>query len=437
MEPVNIALLGVGVVGQSTINVLRQNQADLARRIGREICLMGVAVKDPNKHRACDLADVPFFDAHELVNHPKVDIVVELMGGIDLAKELLLEALHANKHCVTANKALIAQAGHELFKLAASKDRMISFEASVAGGIPIIKSIREGLQGNQILSCKGIVNGTCNYILTKMRDESWSFEYALKQAQLLGFAEMDPTFDVEGIDSAHKLAILASIAFGIPLQFDLIHIKGIKDICAMDVAMAQELGFEIKLLAIAKRQSEGIELRVHPTLIKKKSMLASVNGAMNAVLVDANAVGPTMYYGAGAGGGPTASAVVADIVETARMLSNPQVRVPYLAFPDAALAQTKILSLSDHHTGAYFRIQVADEPGVLASITELLSKQNISIKSLIQKDPTVSKDNHVTVILLTHPACWHQLMQAKDDIERLDSTYQSISFLPIEPIEDQ
>lgn len=434
MEQVNIALLGLGVVGAGTVEVLKSNRENLARRLGRQINIFGVAVKDQSKPRTCDLSDIPFFDAQTLVTHPDVDIVVELIGGEDTAKSLIIQALQANKHCITANKALIAKHGNELFDLAASKDRMIGFEAAVAGGVPIIKSIREGLQGNQVTACKGIINGTCNYILSQMRAKHWTFEYALAQAQALGFAELDPSFDIDGIDTAHKLTILASIAFGIPLQFDKVSIEGIRHISPIDVQYANELGYEIKLLGIAKVVSAGVELRVHPTLIARESMLASVDGAMNAVMVDANAVGPTMYYGQGAGGGPTASAVVADIVETTRMLANPEARVPYLAFHSQADA-LPVLEPSQHQSAAYLRMMADDKPGVLASTTQILSNHGISIKAMSQKGER-SEQKAATVIILTHPSAWGDLLKAKAEIEQVAGVLEPITCLHVEPIED-
>lgn len=431
MEPVNIALLGLGVVGQSTVNVLQQNKKEISRRIGRDINIFGVSAKDQSKPRKCNLENIPFFDANELACHPEVDIVVELIGGTQIAKDLTLKALASNKHVITANKALIAQHGNEIFDLAAKHDRMITFEAAVAGGIPIIKTIREGLGGNKIQSCAGIINGTCNFILTKMRDEGWSFEEALVKAQELGFAELDPTFDIEGVDAAHKLTILASIAFGIPLQFEKVYQQGITQIASTDVQYASELGFDIKLLGIAKQQSKGIELRVQPTMVPKTSMLASVEGAMNAVLVQANAVGPTLYYGQGAGGEPTASSVVADIVEVARLLSNPGSRVPYLAFEDSSTAESNVLPKEEFESGAYLRIMVEDKPGMLAAITQILSDQEISIQTVVQKGIQANKDS-VDVVLLTHPCRWGNLLEAIDTIENLAGTTKPVICIPVE-----
>jgi homoserine dehydrogenase len=432
LKPVNIALLGLGVVGSSTINVLQQNQSEIARRLGRGINIFGVCAKDRDKPRSCDLSNIPFLDADELVAHPDIDIVVELIGGSGVAKELTLKAIDANKHVVTANKALIAEHGNEIFAKASARDRIINFEAAVAGGIPIIKTIREGLGGNQIQSCVGIINGTCNYILTKMRNEKCSFEQALNQAQSLGFAEMDSRFDVDGIDSAHKLTILASIAFGIPLQFDKVYKQGIRHISNLDVEYASELGYEIKSLGIAKHHRNGIELRVEPVLVPRTSMLAGVEGAMNAVLVHANAVGPTLYYGQGAGGQPTASAVVADIVEVVRMLSTPDARVPYLAFQDESIANQRLLDIDDFVCGSYLRILLEDKPGALAAITQILSQAGISIQTVVQK-ACKPKQTGVDVVLLTHPCRWALVAEAMSTINALPGTLEPMTCIHIEP----
>lgn len=439
MDPVNVALLGLGTVGASTVNVLENNQVEIARRVGRDLQLFGVATRDPKKQRGCDVQSLNFYDPFELVSNPEVDIVVELMGGVDLAKDLILKAFEHNKHVVTANKALIAEHGNELFEAAQAHDCIIAFEASVAGGIPIIKSIREGLGGNQILELSGIINGTCNYILTQMRDKGWGYEEALTQAQRLGFAEADPSFDVEGIDAAHKLTILASIAFGIPLQFDKVYRQGIGHIDGLDIHYAKQLDFEIKLLGHAKNTQHGIELRVHPTLIPKQSMLAGVEGAMNAVWVQANAVGPTLYYGQGAGGNPTASAVVADLIEVARMIAAPSIhRVPVLAFQPEALSDTHCLAPEEFESAAYLRVMVEDKPGTLANITQVLAQQDISIQAIIQHPQQVqalsatTKDSKVPIVIVTYSAQWSQLNQAIELLGQIKGVSPSITFIPID-----
>jgi homoserine dehydrogenase len=363
-----------------------------------------------------------------------VDIVVELIGGLDPAKELVLKALDAGKHVVTANKMLIALHGNEIFAKAREKGLMVAFEAAVAGGIPIIKALREGLSGNKVEWLAGIINGTCNFILTEMREKGRDFRDVLREAQALGYAEADPTFDVEGVDAAHKLTILASIAFGIPLQFDKVYTEGISGITALDVAYAEALGYRIKLLGIARRAANGIELRVHPTLIPERRLIANVNGVMNAVLVKGDAVGPTLYYGAGAGAEPTASSVVADIVDVVRTLtSDPENRVPHLAFQPGAIADLPILPISDVETAYYLRLRAEDKPGVLADVTRILANHNISIEAIIQKEPP-DGETQLPVILLTHKVRERELNDAIGQIEALPTISGEVKRIRMETL---
>ncbi len=402
MKAVNIGLVGLGTVGCGTVTVLNRNQDEISRRAGRKIRVIQAAVSDLNKPRNCDVSTLELVsDPFVVVNNPDIDVVVELIGGEILSKELVLRAIENGKHVVTANKALIALHGNEIFAAAHAKGVVVAFEAAVAGGISIIKAIREGLAGNRINWLAGIINGTSNYILTEMDTPGKDFDDVLKEAQRLGYAESDPTFDIEGIDAAHKLTILASIAYGIPLQFDHVYTEGITKIGAQDVEFAKELGYRIKHLGIARRTLEGIELRVHPTLIPATRLIANVNGVMNAVVVNGDAVGSTLYYGAGAGAEPTASAVVADVVDVVRVLtSDPQNRVPHLAFQPNAISPTSIVDMDDVQTGFYLRLKLADESGVLAEITELLGEGNISIEAFLQK-PVPAGAQTATAILLT------------------------------------
>ncbi|MGD9390689.1 MAG: homoserine dehydrogenase, partial [Thioalkalispiraceae bacterium] len=371
MEPVKVGLLGLGTVGGGTVNVLRRNAEEIARRAGRGIQVTHAAARDLNKPRICDTTGITLTtDPAEVVNDPEVEIIIELIGGDGLALKLVMQAIENGKHVVTANKALIAKHGNEIFAAAQRQGVVVAFEAAVAGGIPIIKAIREGLAGNQIQWLAGIINGTGNFILTEMRDKGRDFDDVLQEAQALGYAEADPTFDVEGIDAAHKLTILASIAFGIPLQFEKTYTEGITRITREDVEYAEELGYRIKHLGISRRTDKGVELRVHPTLIPERRLIANVDGVMNAVLVQGDAVGPTLYYGAGAGDEPTASAVVADVVDVARALtSDPNNRVPHLAFQADALSDLPILGMDDVETAYYLRMDALDRSGVLADVT--------------------------------------------------------------------
>ena len=403
MKPINVGLLGIGTVGGGTFTVLRRNAEEIARRAGRPIRITVVADKNLELAKqvtggACRITD----DAFSVVSDPEVDIVVELIGGYGVAKELVLKAIANGKHVVTANKALLATHGNEIFKAAQDKGVMVAFEAAVAGGIPIIKAVREGLSANRIQWIAGIINGTTNFILSEMRDKGLSFDTVLKEAQRLGYAEADPTFDIEGVDAAHKITILSALAFGIPMQFDKAYIEGISKLDATDIRYAEQLGYRIKLLGITKRTAEGVELRVHPTLIPTKRLIANVEGAMNAVLVQGDAVGSTLYYGKGAGAEPTASAVIADLVDVTRMhTADPEHRVPHLAFQPDQLSDLPILPMDEVTTSYYLRLRVQDKPGVLADITRILADEQISIDAVIQKEPAEGEDQ-TDLILLTH-----------------------------------
>jgi len=403
MKPINVGLLGIGTVGGGTFKVLERNQQEITRRAGRPIRISVVADKNLALARnvtggACKLTD----DAFSVVTDANVDIVVELIGGCGVAKELVLKAIENGKHVVTANKALLAVHGNEIFGAAQARGVMVAFEAAVAGGIPIIKALREGLTANRIFWIAGIINGTTNFILSEMRDKGLPFAEVLKEAQRLGYAEADPTFDIEGIDAAHKLTIMSAIAFGIPMQFDKAHIEGISKLEAEDIKYAEQLGYRIKLLGITRRTPAGIELRVHPTLIPAKRLLANVEGAMNAVLVKGDAVGSSLYYGKGAGAEPTASAVIADLVDVTRMhTADPEHRVPHLAFQPDAVADIPVLPMADVQTSYYLRLRVEDKPGVLADITRILADQQISIDAMLQREPGEG-EGETDLIILTH-----------------------------------
>jgi homoserine dehydrogenase len=403
MKPISVGLLGIGTVGGGTFAVLRRNQEEITRRAGRAITVKVVADKDLSRARRIvgDAAQVTA-DAWSVVGDPEIDIVVELIGGTKVAKDLIMQAIENGKHVVTANKALLAQHGTEIFSAAQRKGVMVAFEGAVAGGIPIIKALREGLTANRIEWIVGIINGTSNFILSQMRDKGTSFEEALRQAQEGGYAEADPTFDIEGIDAAHKLTIMSAISFGIPMQFSKAYTEGISKLTRQDIRYAEELGYRIKLLGITRRTPKGIELRVHPTLIPARRLIANVEGVMNAVLVKADAVGQTLYYGAGAGAEPTASAVVADLVDVTRMhTADPENRVPHLAFQPDALSDTPILPMDEVETAYYLRLRVLDRPGVLADITRILADLSISIDAMVQKEPGEGEDQ-VDIIMLTH-----------------------------------
>jgi len=403
MKAINVGLLGIGTVGGGTFTVLKRNAEEITRRAGRPILITRVADKNLELARkvtsgTCQLTD----DAFAVVNDPEIDIVVELIGGYGIARELVLRAIDNGKHVVTANKALLATHGNEIFAAAQKKGVMVAFEAAVAGGIPIIKALREGLTANRIEWIAGIINGTTNFILSEMRDKGLPFATVLKEAQRLGYAEADPTFDVEGIDAAHKLTIMSAIAFGNSMSFDKAHIEGISKLEAADIKYAEQLGYRIKLLGITKRTSEGVELRVHPTLIPAKRLIANVEGAMNAVLVKGDAVGPTLYYGKGAGAEPTASSIIADLVDVTRMhTADPEHRVPHLAFQPDAMVDLPILPLSEVITSYYLRLRVEDKPGVLADITRILADQQISIDAMIQREPDEGEEQ-TDIIMLTH-----------------------------------
>ena len=420
MKPIQVGLLGLGTVGRGTYEVLQRNQHEIARRAGRGIEIAAVAVRDVDKARATVGSEVSVSsNCDDVVRNPDIDIVVELMGGYEPARTLALAAITRGKHVVTANKALLARHGNELFDAARQKGVMLAFEAAVAGGIPIIKALREGLTANRIEWIAGIINGTSNFILSEMRAKGISFEAALKDAQRLGYAEVDPTFDVEGIDAAHKLAILSSIAFGLPINIDAAYTEGITHLAAEDIKYAEQLGYRIKLLGIAKRTATGIELRVHPTLVPLQRLIANVEGAMNAILIKGDAVGTTLYYGPGAGSEPTASAVIADLVDVTRLhTADPENHVPHLAFQPDAVAALPWLTVDDTVTSYYFRMRVADQPGVLADITRNLAEGRISIDALFQREPSEG-ENQTDIIMLTHDALERDVNAAIARIEAL------------------
>jgi len=403
MKPIQVGLLGIGTVGGGTFAVLRRNQEEITRRAGRGIVIKMVADKDLGRARKLvgDAAEITD-DAAKVVRHPEIDIVIELIGGTKVAKDLILAAIDNGKHVVTANKALLATHGNEIFLAAQKKGVMVAFEAAVAGGVPIIKALREGLTANRIEWIAGIINGTSNFILSEMREKGSSFKDVLAGAQRLGYAEADPTFDIEGVDAAHKLTIMAAIAYGIPMQFDKAYTEGISKLTREDIRYAEELGYRIKLLGITRRTPAGIELRVHPTLIPSRRLIANVEGVMNAILVKGDAVGATMYYGAGAGAEPTASAVVADLVDVTRMhTADPEHRVPHLAFQPDRMSDTPILAMEEVETSYYLRLRVLDRPGVLADITRILADLSISIDAMVQKEPSEGEEQ-VDIIMLTH-----------------------------------
>jgi homoserine dehydrogenase len=420
MKPINVGLLGIGTVGGGTWTVLNRNAEEITRRAGRPIQISVVADKNLELARQvtggqCKLTD----DAFAVVTDPEVDIVVELIGGYGIAKDLVLKAIENGKHVVTANKALLAVHGNEIFAAAQKKGVMVAFEAAVAGGIPIIKALREGLTANRIQWIAGIINGTTNFILSEMRDKGLAFDVVLKEAQRLGYAEADPTFDIEGVDAAHKLTIMSAIAFGIPMQFDKAHVEGISKLQAEDIKYAEQLGYRIKLLGITRRTAEGVELRVHPTLIPAKRLIANVEGAMNAVLVQGDAVGSTLYYGKGAGAEPTASAVIADLVDVTRMhTADPENRVPHLAFQPGQLADIQVLPIGEVTTSYYLRMRVEDKPGVLADITRILADEHISIDAMIQREPAEG-EQQTDIIMLTHLTREKQIDAAIAKIEAL------------------
>ncbi|MBK1640311.1 homoserine dehydrogenase [Chromatium okenii] len=436
MDAVKIGLLGLGTVGGGTVTVLTRNATEIARRAGRGIAIAHAAARDYNPSAINGLDQIARIgdDAFAVVNDPEVQIVVELIGGYSPARELVLQAIANGKHVVTANKALIARHGNEIFAAAQAAGVMVGFEAAVAGGIPIIKALREGLAANRIEWIAGIINGTGNFILTEMRDKGRDFADVLAEAQALGYAEADPTFDVEGIDAAHKLTILAALAFGIPLQFERCFTEGISKIDALDVTYAAELGYRIKHLGIARRAAAGIELRVHPTLIPHRRLIANVDGVMNAVLVKGDAVGPTLYYGAGAGAQPTASAVIADVVDVVRALTtDPNNRVPHLAFQPDALADTPVLAMEAVETAYYLRLSALDQPGVMARIASILGEEGISIEAIKQKEPNEG-ETHVPLVMLTHRVREGLMNQAIARIEALEAVAGAVTRIRVETL---
>ncbi len=439
MKPINVGLLGIGTVGGGTWVVLARNQEEITRRAGRGIVITAVADKDQARAQKITGGKARLTDdANSVVNDPDIDIVIELIGGCTVAKEFVLKAINNGKHVVTANKALLATHGNEIFSAAQKKGVMVGFEAAVGGGIPIIKALREGLTANRIEWIAGIINGTSNFILSEMRDKGLAFDGVLKEAQRLGYAEADPTFDIEGVDAAHKLTIMSAIAFGIPMQFEKAYTEGISKLTQQDIRYAEELGYRIKLLGITRRSrgenSEGIELRVHPTLIPARCLIANVEGVMNAVLVKGDAVGCTMYYGAGAGAEPTASAVVADLVDVTRLhTADPDHRVPHLAFQPDQLADTRILAMDEVITSYYLRMRVADRPGVLADVTRILADLAISIDAMVQKEPGEGEEQ-VDIIMLTHQTREKSINAAIVKIEALPVVSGKVTRIRLEEL---
>ncbi|WP_087688838.1 MULTISPECIES: homoserine dehydrogenase [unclassified Pandoraea] len=435
MKPIKLGLLGLGTVGYGTFQVLARNQEEIQRRAGRGIEITKVAVRNVERAKglvgnAAEVTGDPF----EVVNDPAIDVVVETIGGYDLTKELVLKAIENGKHVVTANKALLAVYGNEIFAAARKANVMVSFEAAVAGGIPIIKALREGLTANRIQWIAGIINGTTNFILSEMRDKGIDFDVALADAQRLGYAEADPTFDIEGVDAAHKLTLMSAIAFGVPVQFDRAYVEGITKLAAIDIKYAEELGYRIKLLGITRRTEAGIELRVHPTLIPTKRLIANVEGAMNAVLVQGDAVGATLYYGKGAGAEPTASAIVADIVDVTRLqTADPEHRVPHLAFQHDALSNTPVLSMDEVTTSYYLRLRVVDRAGVMAELTRILADLDISIDALLQKESREG-EHQTDIILLTHVTQEKHINAAIAKIEAMGTVLSKVTRIRMESL---
>lgn len=431
MKPIQVGLLGIGVVGTGTFNVLKRNQSEIERRAGRGIEITMVADLDVARARASVGPDITVVsDARAVIANPDIDIVIELIGGYGIAKTLVLEAIAAGKHVVTANKALLAVHGTEIFAAASARGVMVAFEAAVAGGIPIIKALREGLTANRIDWIAGIINGTTNFILSEMRSKGLDFDVVLKEAQRLGYAEADPTFDIEGVDAAHKATIMSAIAFGIPVQFDKAYVEGITKLSSQDIKYAEQLGYRIKLLGIAKRRLEGIELRVHPSLVPSKRLIANVEGAMNAVMVQGDAVGTTLYYGKGAGSEPTASAVIADLVDITRLhTADAAQRVPHLAFQPDAMSDLPILPMADVVTSYYLRLRVADQTGVLAKVTGILADADISIDAVLQReaDEVGGADaNQTDLIILSHDCAEARMDVALARMQALATVLQPI-----------
>lgn len=435
MKSIKVGLLGIGTVGAGTFTVLERNAEEIRRRAGRPIEITMVADLDTARAKQITGGKVEVVDdANIIVNHPDIDIVVELIGGYGIARQLVMTAIANGKHVVTANKALLATHGTEIFKAAQEKRVMVAFEAAVAGGIPIIKALREGLTANRIQWIAGIINGTTNFILSEMRDKGLDFDVVLKEAQRLGYAEADPTFDIEGVDAAHKATLMSAIAFGIPVQFDKAYVEGITGLQAADIRYAEQLGYRIKLLGIARRVSNGIELRVHPTLIPSTRLIANVEGAMNAVLVHGDAVGATLYYGKGAGAEPTASAVIADLVDITRLATaDPEHRVPYLAFQPDLMTDTPILPMDEITTSYYLRIRVADKLGVMADITRILADAAISIDAMLQQEPAAG-ETEADIIILTHQTQEKKAKQAIAAIEALEAVSGQVARIRLESL---
>jgi homoserine dehydrogenase len=435
MKPINVGLLGIGTVGGGTWDVLQRNASEIERRAGRGIRITQVADKDTKKALAIVKKQARVVaDGFALARDKNIDIVVELVGGYGVAKDLVLEAIRNGKHVVTANKALLATHGNEIFAAAQKKGVVVAFEASVAGGVPIIKALREGLAANRIEWIAGIINGTSNFILSEMRDKGLPFATVLKDAQKKGYAEADPTFDIEGVDAAHKLTILSALAFGVPMQFKKAYTEGISSLTQLDIRYAEQLGYRIKLLGITKKTAKGIELRVHPTLIPHRRLIANVEGVMNAILVKGDAAGPTMYYGAGAGSQPTASAVVADLVDITRLITaDPEHRVPHLAFQPDRLSGDPILPMGAVETSYYLRMRVKDRPGVLADITRILADLKISIDAMVQKEPQEGERN-VDIVMLTHQAIEKNVVAAMVKIEKLPTVVGKVTRIRLEEL---
>ena len=435
MKPINVGLLGIGIVGGGTWDVLNRNADEIQRRAGRAIRISVVADQDRAKADSIVKGKAKVVaDAFEVVRGSEVEIVVELIGGYTVAKDLVLEAIGHGKHVVTANKALLATHGNEIFAAAQKKGVMVAFEAAVAGGVPIIKAVREGLTANRIEWIAGIINGTSNFILSEMRDKGIAFAEALKDAQARGYAEADPTFDIEGVDAAHKLTILSALAFGIPMQFEKCFREGIQTLTKADIRYAEELGYRIKLLGITKKTHQGIELRVHPTLVPARRLIANVEGVMNGILVKGDAVGPTLYYGAGAGSQPTASAVVADLVDVTRLITaDPEQRVPHLAFQPDQLSSERVLGMEEVETACYLRMRVQDKPGVLADIARTLADGRISIEAMVQKEPGEGEPQ-VDIVLLTNRAIERDVNRAIARIEKLPTVVGAVTRIRLEQL---
>jgi len=435
MKPIQVGLLGIGTVGGGTWDVLSRNAGEIRRRAGRAIRIARVADKDVKKAKRLVAGKAQVHaNAYEVVRSPDIEIVVELIGGTGIAKALVLEAIANGKHVVTANKALLAKHGNRIFAAAQKKGVMVAFEASVGGGIPIIKALREGLAANRIEWIAGIINGTSNFILSEMRDKGSAFATVLAEAQAKGYAEADPSFDIEGVDAAHKLTILSALAFGIPMQFSKVYTEGISKLTQADIGYAEELGYRIKLLGITRRAKQGIELRVHPTLVPARRLIANVEGVMNAILVKGDAVGATLYYGAGAGSQPTASAVVADLVDVTRLITaDPEHRVPHLAFQPDQLSAAPILPIGAVETSYYLRMRVLDRPGVLARIARLLADSRISIDAMVQKEPGEG-EQRVDIVMLTHRAIEKNVDAALSRIERLPTVLGKVTRIRLEEL---